>query len=104
MNSIFKHTIFWLLLSWLSATNLKPLFLPETTTYQQKMSFDVHHDALPDEGKQEQTEPLKTFARYVIQRPLHEFDTKLVEHFDYPHCSKRKVYLPIILPPPKIFS
>ncbi len=104
MNSIFRHTTAWVLLLCLAATNLAPLFSLVESKGFDKVVIDVHNDSLPAEGKEEKTEWLKTFVRHIVPNPCFNLEMLTQHYFEYPRRAKRQIFLPVILPPPKVLA
>ncbi|MBK9013819.1 MAG: hypothetical protein IPM82_06880 [Saprospiraceae bacterium] len=104
MKHILPHITAWVLLLCLVATNLAPLFSPLESRGHISVVIDVHNDSLPSDGKEERTEWLKTFARHIIPNPCFNLEMLAQRYFEHPHRSKRQIFLPVILPPPKVLA
>ncbi len=102
MKKVLFHISFWLLLACVSAANLRPLVWPDAVAKPRQMVFDVHNDSLPTESKEEKTEWFKNIAAPFIPIPSlkKEFGTK--QYCGQPQFAIKQVFLPIILPPPKM--
>jgi hypothetical protein len=85
------------------AANAAPLFFPLKTKGQPRVEIDAHNDSLPAGGKEERTESFKFAQRDCCVPPI-LFDL-LSEHFwEHPRLSKRMIFLPVIIPPPKAIA
>lgn len=104
MKRILLHTTAWVLLLCLAATNLAPLFSPAESRGFAKVVIDAHNDSLPADGKEEKTEWLKTFVRNTAPDQGHRLVLPMQRYFEHPRRSKRQIFLPVILPPPKVLA
>ena len=89
-----------LLVCCLSAANTVPLFLPKQHQKLARTVIDAHNDSLPADGKEEKTESLK-FARSIFVEPIATEIVQPKRFCEMPRRSKMKIFLPVILPPPK---
>lgn len=103
MLRILQHTIAGLLIACMVTANMAPLVCPAKPTGLVCLKIDAHDDSLPAEGKEEKTESFK-FARTVFSIPRLKVEIPSKRFLEHPRRSKRQVYLPIILPPPKAIA
>ncbi len=85
------------------AVNIAPLLFPAENRSQACVVIDAHNDSLPADGKEEKTESFK-FAKSVFFVPNIKSETLPMRFCEHPLRSKRQVFLPIILPPPKAIA
>ncbi len=102
MRTILRHTCFFVLLTCVSAANLRPLVWPDAMAKPKSVVIDVHNDSLPAEGKEEKTEWFKNIAAPDIPIPSSENGFDARQYCGQPQFSRKQVFLPVILPPPKL--
>lgn len=101
MKRFIPYSAAWLLVLCLMAVNTTPLVFPTDIGSWVCVKIDVHNDSYPADGKEEKNETLK-FARHLVAIDHLWFIEVSLHFIEQPHQKVRDIYLPIILPPPKV--
>lgn len=101
MKFLHSYPAIWLFLFCLMAVNAAPLVFPAEIERRACVKIDAHNDSCPADGKEEKTESLK-FARHIAATHHLRLEAISLHFIEQPHQKVRDIYLPIILPPPKV--
>jgi hypothetical protein len=102
MKNALLHTAYWLILACVSAANLRPLVWPDAMAKPQPVVIDAQNDSLPAEGKEQKTEWFKNIAAPAIPIASFEKGFDARQYCGQPQFSRKQVFLPVLLPPPKL--